>query len=339
MERRAERLADRKGRAVPATGQFIEPMACLAVASLPAGSGWEYELKFDGYRAIAFKTGNRVHLRSRNGKDFAQRYPALISALEPLPDETVADGEIVALDSSGRPSFNLLQNYAAREYTLAFYLFDLLILAGVDFRNETLETRRTLLRTRVMPRLTEPIRFSETIQASAAGLIRAVREQGLESVIAKRLDSTYQPAKRSGAWVKMRVNRGQELVIGGYVPAPNNFDSIVVGYYEGQQLIYVSRIRNGFTPASRAALFKHFSGLERKRCPFQNLPESRKGKWGEGLTAHDMSKCRWLEPHLVAAIEFAEWTSANHLRHAKFIALRDDKDAKEVVREALVAEA
>jgi bifunctional non-homologous end joining protein LigD len=181
MERRAERLADRKGRAVPAIGQFIEPMACLAVASLPAGSGWEYELKFDGYRAIAFKTHNRVHLLSRNGKDFAQRYPALVQALEPFTNETVVDGEIVALDENGRPSFNLLQNYATREYTLAFYLFDLLILAGIELRNETLETRRTLLRTRVMPRLAEPIRISETIQASAAELIRAVREQGLEA--------------------------------------------------------------------------------------------------------------------------------------------------------------
>src|SRR5271163_1926393 len=108
MERRAERLADRKGRVAPAAGHFIEPMACLEVASLPIGTGWEYELKLDGYRAIAFKTRNRVHLRSRNGKDFAQRYPALVRALEPLPDETVVDGEIVALDESGRPSFNLL---------------------------------------------------------------------------------------------------------------------------------------------------------------------------------------------------------------------------------------
>jgi ATP-dependent DNA ligase len=137
----------------------------------------------------------------------------------------------------------------------------------------------------------------------------------------------------------MCVNRRQELVIGGYLPAPDNFDSIVVGYYEGRQLIYVARIRNGFTPASRAAFFKHFRGLELQSCPFRNLPESRKGSWGEGLTAEDMSKCRWLKPRLVAAIEFAEWTSANHLRHATFIALRDDEDAKEVVREAPVAEA
>jgi bifunctional non-homologous end joining protein LigD len=189
-----------------------------------------------------------------------------------------------------------------------------------------------------MSRLAEPIRFSETIPASAAELIRAVREQGLEGVIAKRRGSTYQPGRRSGAWVKMRVNQGQELVIGGFVPAPKNFDSIVVGYYEGKKLIYVARVRNGFTPASREALFKRFRGLDRGTCPFENLPESGKGRWGEGLTAEDMSKCRWLEPRLVAAVEFAEWTSANHLRHCKYIALREDKDPNDVVREVLAAE-
>jgi bifunctional non-homologous end joining protein LigD len=113
----------------------------------------------------------------------------------------------------------------------------------------------------------------------------------------------------------------------------------VVGYYEGKQLIYVARVRNGFTPASREALFKRFRGLERGSCPFQNLPESGKGRWDQGLTAEDMSKCRWLEPRLVAAIEFAEWTSTNHLRHSKFIALREDKDPHAVVREALAAKA
>jgi bifunctional non-homologous end joining protein LigD len=137
----------------------------------------------------------------------------------------------------------------------------------------------------------------------------------------------------------MRVNQGQELVIGGYVPAPKNFDSMVMGYYECKQLIYVARVRNGFTPASREALFKRFRGLDRESCPFQNLPESGKGRWGEGLTVEDMNKCRWLEPRLVAAIEFAEWTPTNHLRHSKFIALREDKDANQVVREPREADA
>jgi len=148
-------------------------MACLAVADIPTGSEWEYELKFDGYRAISFKVA------PSHPADVAQREgflsAALVRALEPLANETVIDGEIVALDATGRPSFNLLQNDATREYCLVFYVFDLLILAGKDLRNEPLEVRRKVLHTRVMSRLAEPIRFSETIRASAAELIRAVR--------------------------------------------------------------------------------------------------------------------------------------------------------------------
>lgn len=335
MKPRAE-LAARKSSQERAIGHFIEPMACLQVADLPTGSDWGYELKLDGYRAIAFKTRGRIHLRSRNGKDFSHRFSSLARALKPLSDETVVDGEVVALDANGRPSFNLLQNSAAHEYSLVFYLFDLLMLAGDDLRNQALEVRRKLLHTKVMPRLADPIRFSETIEASAAELVREVRAWGLEGIIAKRRDTLYQPGKRSAAWVKMRVNQGQELVIGGYVSAPRNFDSIVVGYYEGQQLFYAARVRNGFTPASREALFKRFRGLERESCPFQNLPESGKGRWGEGMTAEDMSKCRWLDPSLVAAIEFVGWTSTDHLRHSEFIALREDKDANQVRREVAI---
>jgi ATP-dependent DNA ligase len=202
-----------------------------------------------------------------------------------------------------------------------------------------LEVRRKLLRAKMMPQFAEPIRFSETLHASAADVVRAAREQGLEGVIAKRRDSPYQPGRRSGVWVKMRANRGQELVIGGYVPTANNFDSILVGYYEDKKLMYAARVRSGFVSASREAVFKRFRGLERSGCPFHNLPESRKGRWGEGLTADDMSKCRWLDPRLVATIEFVEWTPANHLRHSKFLALREDKDANDVRRETKASEA
>jgi bifunctional non-homologous end joining protein LigD len=308
-------------------------MLCLAVSELPTGLQWEYELKLDGYRAIGLKTNGRVLLFSRNGKDFTRRFQPLARALGALPDETVIDGEVVALDETGRPSFNLLQNYASNEYTLSFYAFDLLQFAGRNLVREPLKVRRELLRTKLMPRLAEPIRFSETLHTSPGDLIRAVREQGLEGVVAKRLDSNYEARRRSGAWVKMRVNQGQEFVIGGYMPAPNNFDSILVGYYEGKTLLYAAKVRSGFVPATRQALIERFRGLERASCPFQNLPETKKGRWGEGLTAEDMEKCRWLEPRLVAAIEFLEWTPEKHLRHSRFVALRDDKDPGRVRRE------
>ncbi len=162
----------------------------------------------------------------------------------------------------------------------------------------------------------------------------AVRSNGLEGVVAKRRDSSYKPGDRSSAWVKVRANRDQEFVIGGYLPASATFDSILVGYYEGRDLRYASRIRNGFTPASRRALFSNFEKLSISKSPFRNLPESGKGRWGEGLTAEDMKKCRWLKPQLVAEIEFLEWTPDNHLRHPKFVAIREDRNAVKVTRES-----
>ena len=131
----------------------------------------------------------------------------------------------------------------------------------------------------------------------------------------------------------MRINQGQEFVIGGYTPSPKNFDALIFGYYEGKRLMYVARSRNGFTPRSREELFGHFRGLETAECPFANLPEAKSGRWGQGLTAAKMAECRWLNPVLVGQFEFVEWTDGAHLRHSRFIGLRDDKNAKDVVRE------
>ena len=296
-------------------------------------AGLEYEIKFDGYRALAIKSGGRVRLMSRNGNDFSVRYPSVTRALSKLPEDTVVDGEIVALDETGRPSFNVLQNYNHADTPLQFYVFDLLHLAGKNLRDRALDERRELLRARVLPRMPVEILFSETLEATAGEVVAAVKKQGLEGVIAKRRASVYEPGRRSGAWVKMRINKGQELVIGGYVPTAKNFDSLIVGYYQGDDLIYVARVRNGFVPSLRAKVFERFHNLEIKICPFSNLPQRDKGRWGQGLTADKMAECRWLRPQLVAQIEYADWTDVNHLRHSKFIALRDDKLAKDVRRE------
>ena len=151
--------------------------------------------------------------------------------------------------------------------------------------------------------------------------------------MAKRRDSIYEPGLRSGAWMKMRVNQGQELVIAGYTPSPKNFDALIVGHYEGDKLIYAARTRNGFTPSSRAELFRKLKPLEVKDCPFANLPEKKAGRWGAGLTAAKMAECRWLQPLLVGQFEFVEWTADHHLKHSRFIGLRNDKKAREVHRE------
>jgi bifunctional non-homologous end joining protein LigD len=308
--------------------RFIEPMLLQQMARLPEGTQWLYELKLDGYRAIAFKSGGRVHLRSRNDKDFTARYPAIASALSTLPDDTVIDGEVVALDPTGKPSFNLLQNFGQRDVTpkasLVYYVFDVLTIAGRDVMNEPLSMRLDLLAAKIMPGLRDPIRESPTLEAGLPDLIQAVKAQGLEGLVAKRRDSRYEPGQRSGAWAKMRVNQAQEFVIGGYTVGGRTFDALVFGYYNGARLIYVARTRNGFTPSSREALFRKFKGLEIAQCPFANLPEARSGRWGEGLTAEKMKDCVWLRPLLVGRFEFLEWTPDNHLRHAKFVAMHGE---------------
>ena len=155
----------------------------------------------------------------------------------------------------------------------------------------------------------------------------------MEGLVAKRRKSAYEPGLRTGAWMKMRVNRGQEFVIGGYTHGTKTFDALIFGYYQGDKLIYVARTRNGFTPVTRAQLFKKFTGLEMSECPFANLPEAKSGRWGQGLTKAKMAECQWLKPVLVGQFEFLEWTADNHLRHSKFVGLREDKNAKDVVRE------
>ncbi len=169
---------------------------------------------------MAFKTGGKVHFRSRNGKDFCTKYPAITKALAPMPDETVIDGEIVALDAGGRPSFNALQNHGAATGQLFFYVFDIMVAAGEDVMAHPLEARREILRCRVLSQLADPIRESPVLEASLPDLIRSVKAQRLEGLVAKRRDSRYEPGQRSGAWRKMRVNQGQEFVIAGSRLAP-----------------------------------------------------------------------------------------------------------------------
>ena len=306
-------------------------MYLLARPSLP--DGWLYELKYDGYRAIASRSGKQVHLRSRNDKDFAARYPPIAVALKKLPDETTVDGEIVALDEQGRPSFNALQNAKGVPANLVFFVFDLLIFKGRDVMAEPLSARRGLLETKVMPSLDAPIVLSPELDAPLKVLVKSAKAQGLEGLVAKRRTSVYESGQRSGEWQKMRINRGQEFVIGGYTVGGKTFDALVFGYYDADGLRFASRTRNGFTPAIRDGLLKKMRPLEIAECPFVDLPEKRSGRWGAGLTEEKMKDCRWLKPKLVGQFEFVEWTPDGHLRHSKFIALRDDKKAAEVVRE------
>jgi AbrB family looped-hinge helix DNA binding protein len=150
------------------------------------------------------------------------------------------------------------------------------------------------LEAQVLPMLGEPVRYSPELRGRMRDLIQSVKAQRLEGLIAKRRDSLYEPGKRSGAWLKMRVNRGQEFVIGGYTVGGATFDALIFGYYDGDDLIYAARTRSGFTPKTRAELTKAFRSLEIEKCPFANLPEQHASRWGVGLTAAKMADCHWL---------------------------------------------
>jgi bifunctional non-homologous end joining protein LigD len=307
-------------------------MECLAVPKVPDSSQWVYEIKLDGYRALAVKSAGKLNLFSRRRNSFNRQYPLVFEALADMPDNTVIDGEVVALNESGRPDFNFLQHYRAKAARIHCFIFDLLVYENRNLMGLSLIQRREI--TNSVLKFNSPrIRIAEHFETSAENMLNAARAEGLEGVVAKRKDSRYEAGKRSGSWVKYRLNSGQELVIGGYIPGSDGLDSIIVGYYRGKELIYVARVRNGFVPASRRQVFEKLKSLSISKSPFANLPETHKGRWGEGLTAADMEKCVWVHPELVARIEFLEWTESDHLRHSKFAGLREDKSARSVVKE------
>ena len=315
---------------------FIKPMLAKPVDRLPSGGNWVYELKLDGYRTLAMKKRGVVTLFSRRGNNMNGPFPSIARALSFLPDDTIVDGELVVLDEDGRPSFNSLQHSRFTADALYFYAFDLVAYQGRDLRKLPLLERRSLLEGYALKRMRDPVRLSSIFDATASELVGAAKRAGLEGVIAKRAESRYESGERSGAWVKYKTNKGQELVIGGYKPGTNGFEYLLVGYYEGRDLIFIAKIRNGFTPALRRDVAKHFARLRTSECPFANLPEPASARRGEAITAEVMEKIQWLRPKLVAQIEFTEWTRGNHLRHSRFVALRDDKKPSEVVKETAV---
>jgi bifunctional non-homologous end joining protein LigD len=316
--------------------KFVEPMLSKPVNKLPEGKEWIYELKFDGYRAEAIRNGKTLDLISRNAKNMKQKYPEIVEGLKSLPEkDCVIDGEVVALDEKGVPSFQLLQNLKpATERPLHFFAFDLLHFDGKDLHNLPLFQRKQILQA-FLESSDGFLSLSAAFEGDPEILEEEVRKRGLEGIIAKRKESKYEPGKRTGAWVKYKTEAGQEFVIGGYKPSDRSkgMDSIIVGFYEDNKLLYAGSVRAGFTPHTRREVESVLKKLVTKKCPFADLPEESTGRWGEGLTAEDMKKCIWVKPKAVCRIEFVEWTEAHHLRHAKYAGLIFDKDPLDVVRE------
>jgi bifunctional non-homologous end joining protein LigD len=304
-------------------------MLASNAATLPEGQQWSYEVKWDGYRTLALKDRSRVRLLSRNLKDATRQYPSVARAVALLRAETaILDGEVVAVDEGGRPSFQALHHQSA--HTIVYYVFDLLHLDGRDLTMAPLDQRREFLAKTLEG---TPVLRSEPLPGTPAQIERAVRQLHLEGVVAKRRDSRYESGKRSKFWVKVKFNRRQEFVIGGYKPSATNFESLLVGYYEGRQLMFASKVRVGLTPHVRTELFQALKVIEQVRCPFANLPSSKTGHWGEGITADDMTALRWVQPRIVAEVAFVEWTRDGLLRHPEFIGIRNDKDPRAVKRE------
>jgi bifunctional non-homologous end joining protein LigD len=321
--------------------RYVEPMKARSAPELPTGKSWIYEWKLDGIRAVAVSDGARVNLFSRLPRRITGEFPQIVEALRRLPvREWVADGEIVAENPKGESSFQLLQNrrrLAPREFSIRYYLFDLIQVDGHDLKSLPLLRRKQLLEC-LLRGSTGPVFFLPSSPGPPARIWKEALRHEREGVIAKRADAPYEPGQRSGAWLKIRRQAEQECVIGGYTPpegARRHFGAILVGLYAGDDLVFASKVGTGFNEADLRSLFRKFQPLRTSVCPFVNL-RRRPGNTrppSRALTPAAMRSCVWLKPRLVCQVRFLEWTRDGNLRQPVFLGLRDDKPPRQVVRE------
>ena len=335
----AARETKNRGRKEPAA--FIAPMKALSVDVVPTGK-WRLEVKLDGYRAIAVCNGGDVELWSRNRKPLTDDYPEVVTALKELRcRNAVIDGEIVALDAQGRSRFQLLQGRSQRgaRPPIVYYVFDLLHHDGRSLVDAPIEERQAALE-RLVGEKTGAMRFSPVFETDPAELLEAVRQQGLEGIIAKKAGSRYEIDQRSGTWLKCKVHGEQEFVIGGFTPPRNSrpyFGAILVGYYDGKELHYAGKVGSGYDHAALKSLHADFMKRRVGACPFVDLPRPKKPRFGAGMTAGEMRHVTWVKPEIVCQVRFTEWTDDGSLRHPVFLGLRQDKSASDVVRETTPA--
>ncbi|MGD0165985.1 MAG: non-homologous end-joining DNA ligase [Gaiellaceae bacterium] len=315
----------------------LTPMLARASGELPRDErGWAFEFKWDGVRALVYVEGARLSVLSRNGRDVTVAYPELQGLLDAVrAREVVLDGEIVAFDERARPSFGVLQprmhvTSAARarrlalEIPVAFITFDLLYLDGYSLLDAPYQHRRRSLESLELsgPNWHVPPYFEK----DGAELLRVSREQGLEGVVCKRIDSRYLPGRRSDAWLKVKHEKIQEVVVGGWHPGAGRrsgqIGSLLVGTYDGNRLVYAGRVGTGFSENELANLRSLLVPIERPTPPF----------FGE-LPRAETSDAHWVEPRLVAEARFSGWTAEGRLRQAVWRGLRSDKRPEEVRRE------
>ena len=305
-----------------------------AVAAAPPYNGlWLYEVKFDGYRVLAIKNGRDVELWSRNEKPLHARFPDVVKAVARLSTKScILDGEVCALDESGRSSFQLLQNQGETNQPVVYYAFDVLFEGTKDLRSLPLTERKARLK-KILGNATEPIRPSTYFIEAPKKVLEQMDAVGAEGSIAKLMTSTYETGHRSGAWVKIKFHKGQEFVVVGYTLPKNSrkyFGALSLGYYKDKRLIFAGRVGTGFNHKSLKEIFNKLRPLEIPEPMVEEIQEPS-GRWKpRGWKASDS---RWVKPQLVAQVQFTEWTSDGILRHPSFQGLRDDKKATDVVRE------
>jgi bifunctional non-homologous end joining protein LigD len=298
---------------------WIEPMLATLTKDYFSDPEWVFEPKLDGIRCIAYKRGASVKLLSRNKLDLTPTYPAVAGALAGRRGDFVVDGEIAAVKGEVT-SFSLLQQVHRQQVPVVYFCFDLLHADGYDLTALPLTERKDLLQESV--RFDEPLRYVSHVAEEGEAYYDEACKRGWEGLIAKRAASRYTRG-RSHDWLKFKCSFEQELVIAGYTDpegARSHFGALLLGYYEDGALRYAGKVGTGFTEKTLADLYARMSRLERPESPFEGKPPVRKG-------AH------WLKPQLVAQIGFWEWTTDGKLRHPRFLGLRTDKKAREVVRE------
>lgn len=303
------------------------------VSEIPGDDNWIYEMKYDGYRILAFVEGNSARLITRNGNDYTKRFFTIGNSLIDLANgkTMVLDGEMTIIDSTGKTNFQALQNYMKnpKGQTLTYIVFDLLALNGEDLRNKPLIERKEKLE-ELMKDAPKNLYYSRHVRGNGKESFIAACEAGMEGIIGKKYDSIYS-GTRNGDWIKLKCDKRQEFVIGGYTLSnkkTKGISSLLLGVYEGEDLIYAGRAGTGFNRHNTEELTSKFSGLKTNNPPFINPPKSRSN---EEIT--------WLEPKLAAEIKFAEWTEEDQLRQASFKGLREDKNPKDIKRESSGGEA